>query len=61
MNVVAAQRATAQIVPLYQEIYSQPAPDFESENSEVLRAIDTVVLPAAEKRGNLAVKRRGSL
>lgn len=42
MTVVAAHRGTAQIVPLYQELYSQESPEFTSENHQVLQAIEQV-------------------
>lgn len=41
-QVVAARRSSAQVLPLYQELYSQKAPDFDSENDEILKAIETV-------------------
>jgi hypothetical protein len=42
LMVVAVHRGERQIVPLYQELYPQRAPGFESENEEILRAIRTV-------------------
>ena len=39
-TVVAAWRGRAEVVPLYQELYSQRAPDFESENRQILQAIE---------------------
>jgi len=41
-QVVAARRNSAEVLPLYQELYSQKAPDFESENEEILKAIEQV-------------------
>jgi hypothetical protein len=41
-QVVAARRDRADILPLYQELYSQEAPDFKSENEEILKAIKKV-------------------
>lgn len=41
-QVVAARRGSAEVLPLYQELYSQRAPDFESENEEILKAVETV-------------------
>ena len=41
-QVVAARRHSAEVLPLYQELYSQEAPDFESENEEILKAIEKV-------------------
>lgn len=49
MAVVAAERRSARIVPLYQELYSQEAPDFDSENRQILRAIDKVAQATAER------------
>lgn len=42
MTVVATERRSARIVPLYQELYSQAAPGFDSENRQILQAIDKV-------------------
>lgn len=42
LTVVAASRATAQIVPLYEQLRSQEAQQFESENQEILHAIGRV-------------------
>jgi hypothetical protein len=41
-QVVAARRNSGEVLPLYQELYSQNAPDFDSENEEILKAIETV-------------------
>lgn len=41
-QVVGVERGNAEVVPLYQELYSQQAPDFDSENEEILKAIETV-------------------
>lgn len=41
-QVIAARRNSAEVVPLYQELYSHAAPDFDSENEEILRAVDVV-------------------
>lgn len=41
-QVVAAKRGRAEVVPLYQELYSPRAPDFVSENEQILRAIESV-------------------
>lgn len=41
-QVVAARRGSAEVLPLYQELYSQKAADFESENDEILKAIERV-------------------
>lgn len=58
VTVVAAQRETAQIVPLYQELYSQESPEFESENHEILRAIQAVA-EATDERGLWVMDRGG--
>jgi hypothetical protein len=39
-QVVATRRGSREVRPLYQELYSQEAPDFESENEEILKAIE---------------------
>jgi hypothetical protein len=41
-QVIAARRNSAEVIPLYQELYSHECPDFESENEEILRAVDRV-------------------
>jgi hypothetical protein len=41
-QVVAARRGSAEVLPLYQELYSQDAPDFDSENDEILKAVEAV-------------------
>ena len=40
-QVVGARCGSAQVLPLYQELYSQ-SPDFVSENDEILKAIRRV-------------------
>ena len=42
MEVIAAETGERDVVPLYQSLYSQKSPEFESENAEVLQAINTV-------------------
>jgi hypothetical protein len=42
VEVIAAETGERDVVPLYQSLYSQKAPGFESENAEVLQAIHTV-------------------
>ena len=42
VEVIAAETGERDVVPLYQSLYSQKAPDFESENAEVLNAIHRV-------------------
>jgi len=41
-EVIGVENEGAEITPLYSELYSQLAPDFVSENDEVLRAIRRV-------------------
>lgn len=48
MTVVAALRSSSQIVPLYRGLVSQEAPEFESENHEILQAIERVAAAAGE-------------
>jgi len=57
-QVVGARRGSAQVVPLYQELYSQEAPDFVSENEEILKAIGRVSR-AVGKRGTWVMDRGG--
>jgi len=45
-------------VPLYGELYSQEANDFSSENSQILKAIEAVVLHIGN-RGIWAMDRGG--
>lgn len=40
--VMGAQVDADGVIPLYQRLYSAKAPDFESENEEILRAMDAV-------------------
>ena len=41
-QVVGVERGSAEVMPLDQEIYSQEAPDFVSENDEILKAVGRV-------------------
>ena len=41
-QVVGLQRESAEVMPLDQELYSQEAPGFVSENDEILKAIGRV-------------------
>ena len=56
--VVAAELESHRVVPLYKALYSAEAPDFESENHEILRGIDTV-REAAKTRGIYVMDRGG--
>lgn len=57
-QVVGAQRGSPEVLPLYQELYSQEAPDFVSENEEILKAVDRVS-EAAKGRGIWVLDRGG--
>lgn len=57
-QVVAAELGSQQIVPLYQELYSQEAPDFVSENTQIIGAIDRVAA-AVDSRGIWVIDRGG--
>ena len=57
-EVIAAHPYGDRIVPLYGELYSQEAESFESENAEMLRAIERVS-QATDKRGIWAIDRGG--
>lgn len=41
-QVIAAELSGQEVVPLYQELYSQQAPDFISENEQIIEAINKV-------------------
>ena len=53
-EVIAARPYDDRIVPLYGELYSQASEDFESENAQLLKAIDTVRW-ASGNRGIFAI------
>ena len=57
-QVVGVRRNSAQVLPLYQELYSQKAPDFVSENAEILKAVEAVS-QATGKRGVWVMDRGG--
>ena len=58
-QVVGVRRGSAQVLPLYQELYSQEAPDFfVSENQEILKAVNAVS-QATGKRGIWVMDRGG--
>ena len=57
-QVVGVERDAADVVPLYQTLYSQRAPDFVSENEEVLKATEAV-WEATEGRGVVVIDRGG--
>ena len=57
-QVVGVERDSPDVIPLYQALYSQRAPDFVSENQEVRKATRTV-LEATGGRG-VVVKEEGA-
>lgn len=57
-QVVGVERNSAEVIPLYQALYSQKAPDFVSENEEVLKASEAV-LKRTGGRGILVIDRGG--
>lgn len=57
-QVVGVERDEADVIPLYQALYSQKAPDFVSENEEVGRAVEQV-REATGGRGILVIDRAG--
>lgn len=58
MNILACEAGGHNITPLYQSLYSSSAPDFESENSEILNAVDRIS-EQTKKRGILVIDRGG--
>ena len=56
--VVGAEHGENTITPLYQHLYSQDAPEFESENSEILKSVDEIST-RTHKRGIWVVDRGG--
>jgi len=42
IEVIAADTGSRDVVPMYQSLYSQNAPEFESENAEILKAVNTI-------------------
>lgn len=57
-DVVGAEVKGSEIVPLYQKLYSAEAQDFQSENAEILEAVDRV-RKHTRGRGIWAVDRGG--
>lgn len=57
-HVIATEVDSDRVLPLYQELYSQEAPDFKSENTQILAAIDRVHA-AGEGRGIWVIDRGG--
>ena len=58
LQVIGAQLNRKVIVPLYQSLYSQDAPDFKSENAEILSAI-SMISGYTKKRGIWVIDRGG--
>jgi hypothetical protein len=58
LNVIAAETNSAQVLPLYGRLYSQKAPEFESENIELRTAIRRVS-EKTKKRGIWVLDRGG--
>lgn len=57
-EVLAAEAYSDSIVPLYGELYSQDAEEFQSENAQILKAIDRVSA-ATGKQGIVTIDRGG--
>lgn len=48
-SVVAAEVKGEELIPLYQELFSQDADDFKSENEEIIKALDEIRGAVGEK------------
>lgn len=57
-QVIGARLGSKQVLPLYQELYSQEAPDFSSENTQIIKAID-MVSESCSQRGLWIIDRGG--
>lgn len=57
-QVIAAELGENQVLPLYQELYSQNAPDFKSENEQIIKAIN-MVGESCSNRGIWVIDRGG--
>lgn len=57
-QVVGARVDSKEVLPLYQELYSQNAPDFTSENTHIIKAIDKVAAHC-QGRGLWVIDRGG--
>lgn len=55
-QVIGAEVEGEELIPFYCELYSQQAPDFSSENTQIFKAVDAVV-EGAGKRGIWAMGR----
>ena len=58
IHVIGCEVGSKQIVPLYHRLFSYTAPDFTSENDEILKAVDTV-RQHVENRGIWVIDRGG--
>ena len=58
LHIVGAELDSSQLVPLYQRLWSQDAPDFVSENEEILRGVDAVMAHVG-RRGIFVYDRGG--
>ena len=58
LNIIGCETGGHRITPLYQSLYSSSAPDFVSENNEILTAVD-MITERTNKRGILVIDRGG--
>ena len=58
MQVIAGEAGRSEVIPLYHRLYSSVAPDFEGENLEIIKAVQTVVRGVGD-RGTWVVDRGG--
>lgn len=42
LQIIGAETGTHTVLPIYNRLYSQKSPDHQSENSEILTAVETV-------------------
>ena len=57
-QVIGARLGENEVLPLYQDLYSQDAPYFKSENTQIIKAID-MVSGHAQNRGIWVIDRGG--
>jgi|SRR5262252_2217213 len=55
---LACESASRKVIPLLQQLWSAEAPDFQSENTQLLQMIDTIAA-ATDKRGIYVLDRGG--
>lgn len=58
MQVIAGEAGRSEVIPLYHRLYSSQAPDFEGENLEIIKAVQTVVRGVGD-RGTWVIDRGG--